>query len=59
MWKTSSGDVCFTTAYTGKKQADMVLPLSPKLDLGNNCPKLDVYDVVSSQEDKYILKLNN
>ena len=29
-----------------KKQADMVLPVSPKVGLGNNCPLLNVYDVV-------------
>ena len=46
--------VFFTTAYTGekinkkpnKKQTDLTLPVSPKVGLGNNCPVLDVYDVV-------------
>ena len=37
-----STGVCFETAYTGetkiKKQADMILPVSPKVSLGNNCP---------------------
>ena len=54
VWKDSL-DVCFTTAYMAKKklkqeknkkQADMVLPVSPKAVLGNNCPLLNVYDVV-------------
>ena len=42
-----STDVCFTTAFTRekiKKQADMVLPVSPKVGLRNNYPML--YDVV-------------
>ena len=29
-----------------KKQADKVLLLSPKMGLGNDCPMLNVYDVV-------------
>ena len=29
-----------------KKQADMVLPVSPKVGLDNNCPKFNVNDVV-------------
>ena len=44
---------CFPAAYTGeknkkpnKKQADMVLQVSPKVSLGNKCPMLNVYDVV-------------
>ena len=53
VWKDSTG-VCFTTAYTGekklkkanKKQADMVLPVSPKVSPGNNCPILNICDVV-------------
>ena len=27
---------------TNKKQTDLVLPLSPKVGLGNNCPMLNV-----------------
>ena len=40
--------VCFTTAYTGKKkkQLDIVLPVSPKVGLGNNYPMLNVHDIV-------------
>ena len=48
-----STSACFTTAYTGKKirnqikkQADMLLPVSPKMGLGNICSMLNVYDVV-------------
>ena len=44
VWKDSLG-VCFTTAYTpkkNKKQADLVLLVSPKVCLGNNCPMLNV-----------------
>ena len=48
-WKTGTG-VCFTAAYTGEKKnkelVDMVLPISQKLDVGNNCTMLKVYDVV-------------
>ena len=29
-----------------KKQAGMVLPVSPKVGLGYNCPMLNVYDVI-------------
>ena len=45
-----SAGVCFKTAYTGekknKKQADMALSVSPKVGLDNNCPMLNVNDVV-------------
>ena len=51
--KDSTG-VCFTMAYTGKKiekpnkkQVDMVLLVSSKVSLGNNCPMRNVNDVVS------------
>ena len=41
---------CFIRAYIGEKinqkQADMVLPVSPKVGLGNNFPMLSVYDAV-------------
>ena len=48
-----STGVCFTTAYIGekkiknqnKKQVDMVLPVSPTVGLGNNCPLLNIYNV--------------
>ena len=40
MQKTSIG-VCFTMAYTGEKiknkKANMVLPVSPKVAVGDNC----------------------
>ena len=53
VWKTNT-NVCFASAYIGekneinqiKKQADMLLPLSPQVVLGNNYPILNVYDVV-------------
>ena len=47
-----STGICFTTAYVPKKkikkQTDMVLPVSPKVGLGNNCPLLHIYDVVKN-----------
>ena len=48
----------FHNAFTGKKlkkqikkQVDIVLPVSPKVDLGN-CPMLNVWRFPTSQEDK-------
>ena len=29
-----------------KKQANMLLPIYPKVDVGNNCPVLNVFDVL-------------
>ena len=50
VWKTS---ICFTVAYTeektkklNKKQANMVLPVSPKVGVGYNFPMIKAYDVV-------------
>ena len=60
VWKTSS-DICFTAAYAGeekkrtnKKQADMVLLISSKVGLSNQCPTSKVYDVVPRLRDKSV-----
>ena len=46
--KTAQGSVSQRHIYRRKhkKQADMVLPVSAKVSLSNNCPMLNVYDVV-------------
>ena len=48
VWMTGAG-VCFTTACTGKellnkKHADMILPVSPKVFLGNKYSMLNAHE---------------
>ena len=42
-----------------QKQVDMVLPLSLKVGLDNNCSMLNVYDVVPQNRRIYIYILYN